>query len=103
LRLDHRQCGQGHATEEANAALECACDQLACVQLSRLRHSTERSIAVMQQLGMTRDPVADVDHPAVSDDRLRRHVLYRVCRAVWGAREPNMSAVRSASGQHGQF
>ena len=39
-----------------------------------------RSLAVMQRIGMTRDPTDDFDHPRVTDDRLRRHVLYRLTR-----------------------
>jgi RimJ/RimL family protein N-acetyltransferase len=38
-----------------------------------------RSRAVMERLGMRRDPAEDFDHPALPDGhRLRRHVLYRL-------------------------
>ena len=44
----------------------------------------ERSIRVMERLGMTRDPNDDFDHPNVPDGPLRRHVLYRVSAHGWG-------------------
>jgi len=41
-----------------------------------------RSRAVMERLGMTRDPADDFDHPAVPEGhRLRQHVLYRLGRS----------------------
>ena len=47
--------------------------------------ANERSRAVMRRLGMTHDPADDFDHPLVSDERLRRHVLYRLTAADWRA------------------
>ena len=38
----------------------------------------ERSRAVMVRLGMRHDAAGDFDHPNVDDERLRRHVLYRL-------------------------
>jgi RimJ/RimL family protein N-acetyltransferase len=38
----------------------------------------------MIRLGMTRAPELDFDHPRVGDDdRLRRHVVYRITREEW--------------------
>jgi RimJ/RimL family protein N-acetyltransferase len=38
-----------------------------------------RSRAVMERIGMTRDPADDFDHPRLpADSRLRPHVLYRI-------------------------
>ena len=38
-----------------------------------------RSRAVMDRLGMRRDPADDFDHPALPENHpLRRHVLYRL-------------------------
>jgi ribosomal-protein-alanine N-acetyltransferase len=46
-----------------------------------------RSRAVMERLGMTRDPADDFDHPRLPlGSPLRRHVLYRLTRDVWHAR-----------------
>jgi len=46
-----------------------------------------RSTAVMERLGMRRDPAGDFDHPKVPDTHphLKRHVLYRLARADWEA------------------
>jgi RimJ/RimL family protein N-acetyltransferase len=40
----------------------------------------QRSVRVMERLGMERNTEPFFDHPAVSDDRLRRHVLYKATR-----------------------
>jgi len=46
-----------------------------------------RSQAVMRRLGMRTDPAEDFDHPSVlDDDRLRRHVLYRITAEQWATR-----------------
>ena len=42
-----------------------------------------RSRAVMERLGMHRDPAEDFDHPMVAEPQLRRHVLYRLAAAEW--------------------
>jgi len=39
------------------------------------------SRAVMRRLRMRHDDAHDFDHPHVHDDRLRRHVLYRLAAA----------------------
>ena len=47
-----------------------------------------RSRAVMERLGMLRDPDGEFDHPRLPEGHpLRRHVLYRLRQAAWrGAR-----------------
>jgi RimJ/RimL family protein N-acetyltransferase len=37
-----------------------------------------RSQAVMQRIGMTRDPAEDFDDPSEPEGPLRRNVLYRI-------------------------
>jgi len=45
-----------------------------------------RSGAVMNKLGMTRDPRDDFDHPRVPDGHpLKRHLLYRLTLEQWQA------------------
>lgn len=45
------------------------------------------SRALMERLGMTRDPADDFDHPALPEGHpLRRHVLHRACAASPPAR-----------------
>jgi RimJ/RimL family protein N-acetyltransferase len=40
----------------------------------------------MERLGMERAPELDFDHPRLlHDDRLRRHIVYRITRSDWYA------------------
>jgi RimJ/RimL family protein N-acetyltransferase len=76
--------GQGYATEAGRAALEFAFNTL---NLSEVVSFTSvlnlRSQAVMRRLGM-RDVQQNFEHPLVPEgDRLREHVLYKICRADW--------------------
>jgi RimJ/RimL family protein N-acetyltransferase len=83
-RLDRRHWGYGYATEGAHAALAYAFSVLSCQQIVSFTAAVnERSIRVMQRLGMIRDPAGDFDHPAVLSGQLRRHVLYRISPAQW--------------------
>jgi ribosomal-protein-alanine N-acetyltransferase len=42
-----------------------------------------RSRAVMERIGMRRDPAEDFDHPSLDQEHpQRRHMLYRVSRPV---------------------
>jgi RimJ/RimL family protein N-acetyltransferase len=80
--------GKGFATEAARAALD---DGFARLGLSEVVSFTvpanERSWRVMERLGMRRGD--DFDHPQVAEGhRLRRHVLYRITRDDWRARQP---------------
>jgi ribosomal-protein-alanine N-acetyltransferase len=46
--------------------------------------ANQRSRRVMEKLGMTHDPADDFDHPLLApDDRLCRHVLYRIRRTAY--------------------
>jgi len=82
--------GRGYATEAACAALrfgfeECGLDEI----VSFTTAANVRSRAVMERLGMTRDPAEDFDHPRLADGNpLRPHVLYRLRRDVWRASIP---------------
>jgi ribosomal-protein-alanine N-acetyltransferase len=35
---------------------------------------------VLERIGMSRDPADDFDHPNVTNERIRPHVLYRLAR-----------------------
>lgn len=79
-RLARSAWGQGYATEAARAALRFG---FAGVGLAEIVAFTTvgntRSRAVMERLGMTRDPAEDFDHPGIAPPSpLRRHVLYRI-------------------------
>jgi RimJ/RimL family protein N-acetyltransferase len=80
-RLARRAWGHGYATEAARAVLAFAFDELGLAEVISFTSTTNvRSQRVMERIGMTRDPADDFDHPNVTDERLRRHVLYRVAR-----------------------
>lgn len=82
-RLATRFWGQGYITEAAAALIEFgfAAKDL-CEIVSFAVKDNRRSIAVMERLGMRRDPDGDFDHPRVPDSQphLKRHVLYRIRR-----------------------
>jgi RimJ/RimL family protein N-acetyltransferase len=81
LAVDH--WGKGYATEAARLALDYGFETLRLSEIVSFTAATNlRSRAVMERLGMRRDPVDDFDHPALAKDHpLRRHVLYRKSRA----------------------
>jgi RimJ/RimL family protein N-acetyltransferase len=87
-RFARSSWGHGYATEAASAALDhgfgvAGLEEIVAVTVPR----NARSLAVMERLGMRRDPDADFDHPNVPDaSPLRRHVLYRHTAADWRAR-----------------
>jgi RimJ/RimL family protein N-acetyltransferase len=84
-RLARPAWGHGYATEAARAAVGLAFDELGLDGLvSFTAPANVRSRAVMERLGMTRDPAEDFDHPRVpAGSPLRRHVLYRLPVAAW--------------------
>lgn len=87
-RLAAEHWGRGYATEGARVALDFAFDRLELAEVvSFTVPGNRRSIAVMERLGLARDPGADFEHPAIPPGHpLRPHVLYRIDRAEWAAR-----------------
>ncbi|HMD46620.1 MAG TPA: GNAT family N-acetyltransferase [Acidimicrobiales bacterium] len=85
-RLARAQWGHGYATEAARACLDFAFDDVGLTEVvSFTAVPNRRSRAVMERLGMHRDPDEDFDHPRVEPGHpLRRHVLYRITAAEWG-------------------
>lgn len=79
-RLARPAWGHGFATEAAREALRVAFDELGLQEVVSFTTVTNvRSRAVMERLGMRRDPAEDFDHPALPvGSPLRPHVLYRV-------------------------
>jgi len=79
--------GQGFATEAAGAALSFGFDVAGLDEIVAMAvPHNERSLAVMDRLGMQRDPDGDFDHPRVPVGPLRRHVLYRIDAPAWRER-----------------
>jgi RimJ/RimL family protein N-acetyltransferase len=81
-RLARAHWGRGYATEGARAALAFGFGPLGLREIVSLTTpANTRSRAVMERLGMTRNPADDFDHPSFPQRHpLRRHVLYRLRR-----------------------
>ncbi|MFB9676390.1 GNAT family N-acetyltransferase [Streptosporangium vulgare] len=81
-RLARHAWGHGYAIEAARRAVAegfavAGVDEI----VSMTTVGNRRSRAVMERLGMTRDPADDFDHPAVPRGHpVRSHVLYRLGR-----------------------
>ena len=85
-RLSRAAWGFGFATEAARAAAAFAFGELDLDELvSFTAERNARSRAVMRRLGMRHDAAHDFDHPHVREDRIRRHVLYRLAASEWKA------------------
>ena len=78
-RLAFAHWGHGYATEAARLALGYGFGTLALPEIVSFTSATnQRSRAVMERLGMRRDPADDFDYPSFAEGHpLRRHVLYR--------------------------
>src|SRR3546814_16735290 len=81
-RLARPFWGRGYASEGAREALRFGFADFGLPEIVSFTATTNRrSQAVMQRLGMTRDPADDFDQPKLPPGhRLRRHVLYRLRR-----------------------
>lgn len=79
-RLAFEHWGHGYATEAARLALGYGFGTLALSEVVSFTSATNlRSRAVMERLGMRRDPAEDFDYPGLPKNHpLRRHVLYRL-------------------------
>jgi RimJ/RimL family protein N-acetyltransferase len=79
-RLAFEHWGQGYATEAARLALAYGFQTLMLREIVSFTAAVNhRSRAVMERLGMRRDPVDDFDHPTLPEGHvLRPHVLYRI-------------------------
>jgi RimJ/RimL family protein N-acetyltransferase len=79
-RLAVEHWGQGYACEAARLALDHGFDSVGLSEIVSFTAATNRrSRAVMERLGMARDPADDFDHPSLPEGHaLRRHVLYRL-------------------------
>jgi RimJ/RimL family protein N-acetyltransferase len=72
--------GQGLATEGARAVAHHAFENLRLSEIvSFTVPANQRSIRVMEKIGMTRDASGDFEHPNLPEAHpLRRHVLFRL-------------------------
>jgi RimJ/RimL family protein N-acetyltransferase len=77
-RLARTAWGHGYATEAALAVMEYGFGPLELPEIVAITMAENvRSRAVMERIGMSRDPAGDFDNPDVSEAPLRRHVVYR--------------------------
>ena len=81
--------GRGYATEAAREALRFGFEDLNLDQIvSFTVEANKPSWSVMERLGMVRNPAEDFDHPRLpAGHPLRRHILYRLEREQWQARQ----------------
>jgi ribosomal-protein-alanine N-acetyltransferase len=79
-RLARPFWGRGFASEAARAALADGFSRCGLAEIVAMAvPGNARSLAVMERIGMRRDPAGDFDHPDVSPGHaLRPHVLYRI-------------------------
>ena len=85
-RLAHPWWGKGYASEAARAWLRIGFEDLGLDEIvSFAVHDNRRSTAVMERIGLRRDPSRDFDHPNVPDTHphLKRHVFYALTRKQW--------------------
>lgn len=84
-RLAREHWGRGYATESARAVLDFGFGSAGLDRiLSWAVPDNQRSIRVMRRIGLRPAPELDFDHPRLmEDDRLRRHLVYRITREEW--------------------
>ena len=103
-RMIREQWGNGYVTEAAREALRYGFEEVGLDEIvSFTVPQNERSWRVMERIGLRRDPAGDFDHPnvdAVAYPHLVRHVLYRLGRDEWRAREGRARA--HAAGAEGR-
>ena len=82
-RLSSQVWDKGYATEAARAVLRVGFEQFGLKEIvSFTVPANQRSIRVMEKIGMRRDLNGDFNHPKVPDDHpLKMHVLYRITKA----------------------
>jgi len=85
-RLAPEFWGKGYVSEAARAWLAFGFETLGLGEIVSFAVSDNaRSTAVMERIGMRRDPARDFDHPGVpgTHPHLRRHVFYAAGREDW--------------------
>ncbi|MFD9814856.1 GNAT family N-acetyltransferase [Streptomyces sp. NPDC059080] len=78
-RLARHAWGHGYATEAGRACLDFGFSTLCLPEILALTTAANtRSRAVMERLGMARDPADDYEDPTVPEGPLRAGVCYRI-------------------------
>ena len=98
-RLARSAWGNGYAGEAARAALRVGFEQAELPEIvSMTTELNLRSQAVMERIGMSRDPADDFVHPLARPAHLRKHVLYRLSAKAWLAARAGASAGEPEAG-----
>lgn len=97
-RLAFEHWGKGYATEGAVAAMDYGFTEAGLAEIvSFTAAGNMRSRAVMERLGMHRDPKDDFGHERLGRQHpLYHHVLYRIRRDEWLTRREPGAAGRAA-------
>ncbi len=84
-RLAREHWGKGYATEAGRRALKLGFEDFDLDEIvSFTTVGNGRSRAVMERLGLSRDPADDFNHPTLPPDHpIYPHVLYRISKADW--------------------
>jgi RimJ/RimL family protein N-acetyltransferase len=85
-RLAPEFWGNGYVTEAAKEWLKFGFEELGLGEIvSFAVWNNQRSTAVMERIGLRRDPALDFDHPNVPDTHpdLKPHVVYRLPAKDW--------------------
>lgn len=100
-RLAREHWGKGYATEAALEALRFGFADVGLDEIVSFTVPTNmRSLAVMERIGLRRDPAGDFDHPYVDAERhpeLVRQVMYRLSRNEWRAASSSSPSADTAS------
>lgn len=86
-RLARAYWGCGYATEAGRAVLTFAFEEMGLEEVVAFTvPANQRSLAVMDRLGMTRSPEEDFDMPDLPEGHpLRRQIFYRLRRTLFNA------------------
>lgn len=84
-RLDYGCWGKGYATEAAQSVIDFGFNELVLNEIvSFTIFDNERSMRVMEKLGMTRDKKGDFFYPRLPKDHpLAKHCLYRISKSAY--------------------
>lgn len=86
-RLAAEYWGKGYASEGARGSLSYGFNKLGLKEIVAFTTpGNAKSRAVMERLGMTRNPDDDFDHPAIPEPHDRRMVLYRLSAGAFRAK-----------------